>query len=223
VRAVVDTNVLVSGLIKRGTPPAEVVADLLLGELVPLYDRRILDEYRDVLVRPRLKIAADKVDTLIVFILAAGVDVPNARFEGQIPDVGDQPFADVAFTGKADLLITGNMKDFPVGRSIYAVTPRDWLDIKKKAQMLRKFGFDERLALEPNDSFLVAVACKRCGRIRTEELRGLSPLAQPQVARFRCTEPDPDQADGRCGGEVWDYDDNDLGRRNARALGIPAR
>lgn len=55
-KAVIDTNVLVSGLFKQGAPPAEVVADVLAGVLVPLYDQRIIDEYREVLVRPKLKI-----------------------------------------------------------------------------------------------------------------------------------------------------------------------
>lgn len=53
-KAVIDTNVLVSGLIKQGTPPAEVLSDLVSGVLVVLYDQRILEEYRDVLARPRL-------------------------------------------------------------------------------------------------------------------------------------------------------------------------
>ena len=63
-RVVIDTNVLVSGLLKQGTPPAEVVADVLAGQLVPLYDHRILDEYREVLARPKFKLAADKVDAV---------------------------------------------------------------------------------------------------------------------------------------------------------------
>lgn len=32
----------------------------------------------------------------------------EAHFDGQLPDPDDQPFADVAFTGDADVLITGN-------------------------------------------------------------------------------------------------------------------
>jgi putative PIN family toxin of toxin-antitoxin system len=112
VRVVIDTNVLVSGLIKQGTPPAEVVADVLAGELVPLYDQRTIDEYREVLSRPRLKIPTEKADALLELIIADGLEVHDARFAGQLPDPDDQPFADVAFTGKADLLITGNTKDF---------------------------------------------------------------------------------------------------------------
>jgi hypothetical protein len=88
-------------------------------------------------------------------------------------------------------------------------------------RLLRELGENERLALEPHEPFMVAIACERCGRIGTEELLGLTPLPEPQLAPFRCTEPDPNKADGLCGGEVWTYDDNDLGRRAAAARGIP--
>ena len=44
---------------------------------------------------------------------------------GQLPDPDDQAFADVASTGKADVLITGNGAHFPVGRALRIVTPRE--------------------------------------------------------------------------------------------------
>jgi putative PIN family toxin of toxin-antitoxin system len=223
VKAVIDTNVLVSGLLKQGTPPAEVIADVLARGLVVLYDQRIIDEYRDVLARPKFGIDPGKAEALVEAIVAEGVDVHDAHFAGQLPDPDDQPFADVAFSGGADMLITGNTKHFPVGRAIRVVTPRDWLDIKNSIRLLRELGEDERVALEPNESFVVAMACKRCGTIRTEEILGLSPLVQPKLLPFQCGAPNPEQPDGRCGGELWTYDDNDLGRRVAAALGIPTR
>ncbi len=222
-KAVIDTNVLVSGFLKQGTPPAEVVADVLAGVLVVLYDQRILDEYRDVLARPKFGIDPGKTEALLEFIATEGIEVQEPHFAGQLPDPGDQPFADAAFTGEADVLITGNRKHFPVGQAIRVVTPREWLDVKNSMRLLREFGEDETAALEPNDPYAVAIACKRCGTIRTEEILGFSPQAQPRLAPFRCSEPKPEQPDGRCGGEVWTYDNNDLGRRCAAALGIPTR
>jgi len=222
VKAVIDTNVLVSGLLKQGTPPAEVVDDVLAGELVPLYDSRMLNEYRGVLARPKFRrVSPENVRVLLELIVAGGREVPNAHFAGQLPDPGDQPFADVAFTGDADLLITGNKRDFRVGRAIRVVTPREWLGIKEHVRLLRELGEDERGALEPNEPFPVAVVCRRCGRARVDEMLGVTPLAQPQREPYRCVEPDPDQPDGTCGGEVWSYDDNDIGRRTAATLGLP--
>lgn len=131
-KAVIDTNVLVSGLMKRGkTPPAQVVDDVFAGVLVVLYDLRIRDEYGDVLARPELRIPSEMVATLLAHIDSKGLVVHGARFAAaQLPDATDQPFADVAFSGGADILITGNIRHFPVGDLIRVVTPRQWLDLK---------------------------------------------------------------------------------------------
>lgn len=130
-RVVIDTNVLVSGLMKNGTPPRSVVRGLYSGDLVALYDQRILNEYRDVLVRPKLtRIHLPDAMDLLNIIDTHGEELEGGHCALQLPDPSDQPFADVAFTGKAELLITGNVRDFPVGDLIRVVTPRQWLDIK---------------------------------------------------------------------------------------------
>jgi predicted nucleic acid-binding protein len=84
-----------------------------------------------VLARPKLSLAPGKVEVLLELIITDGVEVIDAHFPGQLPDPDDQPFADVAFTGQADVLITGNTRDFPVGPAIRVVLPREWLSIKR--------------------------------------------------------------------------------------------
>src|ERR1041384_4024223 len=100
---------------KDGSPPASVIADLYSGDLVLLYDGRILSEYQDVFARPKCRIPEHKVTAPLHFISTDGFVVRGAHFDQQLLDASDQKFADVAFTGEADLLITGNVKDFPVG------------------------------------------------------------------------------------------------------------
>ena len=51
---VLDTNVLVSGIINPHGPPGRIVDLLRAGELRLAVDDRILSEYTDVLRRPRL-------------------------------------------------------------------------------------------------------------------------------------------------------------------------
>lgn len=85
---------------------------------------------------PGSKISSEEADAVLEFIVAGGLEVLEARFTGQLPDPDDQPFADVAFAGEADLLITGNTKHFPVGGSIRVVTPREWLDLKESMRLL---------------------------------------------------------------------------------------
>jgi len=221
---VVDTNVLVSGLRKPGSLPAAVIADILEGTLRLLYDARIMDEYREVLARPKFSFPQDDVRDLLDFIVAQGTEVVDAHFPGRLPDAGDQPFADVAYTGGAALLITGNGKHFQVGRALRVVAPSEWSSIKEKMQILRNLGEEERGALEPpSESYQMAVACMRCRTITFRELVGFEPSAEPQRAPYTCRASDPERLNGLCGGEVWFYDDNDLGRRQAAARGIPTR
>ena len=132
-KVVIDTNVLVSALLRQGTPPAAVVEALLRGELTLLYDERILEEYRDVLARPKFGFASTNVDALLRFITSAGLLVPSAACPLVLPDPGDQPFADVAYTGGADALITGNAAHFPVKEALCVITPREWLDMDEGA------------------------------------------------------------------------------------------
>jgi putative PIN family toxin of toxin-antitoxin system len=124
VRAVIDTNVLVSALMREGTPPAEVLDDVVKGTLAVLYDQRILDEYREVLARSRFAFEPSKAETLLCFIVSTGELIPDALFAVQLPDPDDQPFADVASAGGADVLITGNAKDFPADKRSVSFRPK---------------------------------------------------------------------------------------------------
>lgn len=127
-KVVIDTNVLVSALLRQGTPPATVLDALLRGDLTILYDQRILGEYREVLVRPKFGFDAEKVEALLRFVATTGLMVADAVFPRSLPDPDDQPFADVAFAGGADALITGNKAHFPVEDSIRVLTPREWVE-----------------------------------------------------------------------------------------------
>ena len=55
-RVVLDTNVLVSGLLTPSGPCGQIVELVLDGVLDLCVDGRILDEYEDVLRRPKLAI-----------------------------------------------------------------------------------------------------------------------------------------------------------------------
>lgn len=51
---VIDTNVLVSAMLKRNTPPDKVIRHIFAGNIIPLLNEEILNEYREVLNRPKL-------------------------------------------------------------------------------------------------------------------------------------------------------------------------
>lgn len=64
-RIVLDTNVLVSGLLNPYGAPGQIARMVATGEISLCFDARILGEYRDVLVRPRFGFRAEHVDALL--------------------------------------------------------------------------------------------------------------------------------------------------------------
>lgn len=53
--AVIDTNVLVSAMLKRFSYPDRVIQEVLKGKIVPLLNKEIIEEYWNVLQRPKFK------------------------------------------------------------------------------------------------------------------------------------------------------------------------
>lgn len=115
-RVVVDTNVLVSSQL---TPhgPASVVVGLALARVVqPLVDGRMLDEYEEVLRRPEFDFAPADVVVLLDRWKQVAVMVTAAPIPGGVkglPDPDDAAFLEVAFSGKAEVLVTSNLKHYP--------------------------------------------------------------------------------------------------------------
>jgi len=112
-RIVLDTNVLVSGLHNPNGAPGRIF-DLILGAHIQvLYDDRILAEYLNVLARPQLAIEPSLAQAVVGNIRLSGEQVIALPLDKDtLPDPDDLPFAEVAITGEADMLVTGNMKHF---------------------------------------------------------------------------------------------------------------
>ena len=51
--AVIDTNVLVSAAMKPESVPGQVLELVLDGVIVPVLNKTIIEEYHDVLLRPK--------------------------------------------------------------------------------------------------------------------------------------------------------------------------
>ncbi|MDP2755681.1 MAG: putative toxin-antitoxin system toxin component, PIN family, partial [Nitrospirota bacterium] len=66
---VLDTNVLVAGLLSPFGPCGEIVRMVSSGELILLFDARILSEYDEVLRRPKFKFEEEKVVALLYYIV----------------------------------------------------------------------------------------------------------------------------------------------------------
>ena len=130
-RIVLDTNVLVSGILSPHGPPAAVLRALLTERVTLCFDERILSEYRDVLTCEKFSFDREFVEELIAFLEAAGSATLAAPLSLSVPDAGDQMFIEVAVASRADFLVTGNLKHFPdrARERVAVVSPREFLDV----------------------------------------------------------------------------------------------
>lgn len=123
-RIVLDTNVLVSAFLNPAGAPAQVLTLILAGELRVLFDARILDESAEVLARPRFSLDAADVGEVLRQIEADGERVVPTPTSVRLPDADDLAFLEVAISGKADALVTGNTRHFPGGLGVDVLSPR---------------------------------------------------------------------------------------------------
>lgn len=125
-----DTNVLVSGLLSPYGPPGEIVRLVSAGAVTLCLDARIFAEYDEVLARPRLGFDPDDVASLLDYIHFRSEVVASGPLECRLPDPDDEPFLEVAATCAADCLVTGNVAHFPVEAraGVPVFTPAQFMD-----------------------------------------------------------------------------------------------
>ena len=128
--AVIDTNVLVSAMLKWKSIPGKILKLTFNGLIVPLVNDEILKEYREVLSRPKFKLTREIVDNLINGIMENSVFVNEQSLDEYLPDPKDRVFYEVVMEERKNedaYLVTSNIKHFPIRP--YIVTPREMLDI----------------------------------------------------------------------------------------------
>jgi putative PIN family toxin of toxin-antitoxin system len=111
-RIVLDTNVIVSGLLSPEANPGRIVDLFLAGEVTLLVDDRILAEYRAVLRRSKFGFDASDVSDFLDLVEVASERVVAPPYRGKVPDPSDRPFLEVALAGRADSVVTGNVRHF---------------------------------------------------------------------------------------------------------------
>lgn len=128
---VLDTNVLVSGLMSETGKPGKIIDLALENRFQVAYDDRILGEYEDVLNRPELRIRPARARAVIAHIELTGqrIDATAMSPEG-FDDIDDLPFAEVFLTANAQALVTGNLRHFSslVERNLAVYSPAQFLE-----------------------------------------------------------------------------------------------
>ncbi len=135
-KVVLDTNVVVSGIIKEEGPPGQIL-DLLFQDrkFISITSLDILAEIREVLPRPKIRKyhgwTNEQIDAFVTFLYAQSV-VTEGKLAVKIArDPQDDKFLACATEGTADYLVSGDedLLQIKVYEGTHIVGPADFLDI----------------------------------------------------------------------------------------------
>ena len=131
--AVIDTNVIVSSMLKTNSIPGLIVNLIHRNVIVPLLNANIIEEYYEVLSRNKFEIAPDRIDALLKTMKEKGIFLEREQTLETFVDKEDAVFFEIVMSARNTMdayLVTGNMRHYPI-RS-YVVTPREMIDIIEK-------------------------------------------------------------------------------------------
>jgi putative PIN family toxin of toxin-antitoxin system len=139
-RVVLDTSVVVAALRTRAGAGNAVLRLVANRRLIALVSPPLFLEYEDVLKRPEQRIAhgltLDMIDEFLAE-LGALVEPVEVRFlwRPQVRDPSDEMVLEAAINGRADALVTYNIRDFALAGERFAVPvlrPPDLLKMVKQ-------------------------------------------------------------------------------------------
>lgn len=128
--AVIDTNVLVSAMLKWNSLPGNVLELVYEGTIVPLLNDKIVSEYRTVLARPKFHLTQDILEDAVGEIEQLGIYIDAEELDVELPDPKDRIFYEVVMESRKTedaYLVTENGKHFP--QKPFVITPRQMIDI----------------------------------------------------------------------------------------------
>ncbi len=133
--AVIDTNVIVSALISGDSQAlvSRIFDGMLSAEFVYLLSPDLLDEYRSVLLRPKIQklhgLTAEEIDRILGDIVMNGIwREPTVAFIA--PDPGDNHLWGLLAAQKGSMLVTGDrllLENPPDFASV--ISPRSFLTL----------------------------------------------------------------------------------------------
>lgn len=136
IRVVVDTNVFVSGIIGKNSPPARLLKLWESGKLTIITTAAVISEIERVLNYPKIKkghnLGDDQIRQVVLNIARYSVDVTKSAQPVSVikEDPDDDKFLSAAVAGKADFIISGDahlltLKSY---EGIPIVTPSEFFD-----------------------------------------------------------------------------------------------
>ena len=131
--AVIDTNVIVSSMLKNQSTPGQIIRLVTQNTIIPLLNEEILQEYIEVITRNRFHFSKTLIENTISLIKSKAIYLQREQTLEQFIDKEDIVFFEIVLSARSTMdayLITGNMKHYPI-RS-YVVTPTQMLEIIEK-------------------------------------------------------------------------------------------
>lgn len=136
-RIVLDTSVVVAALRTRSGAGNAVLRQIATRKLVMLATPPLFVEYEDVLQRPEQRLAhgmsAQEVEEFLAE-LAGLIEPVEVHFQWRplLHDAKDEMVLEAAINGRADALVTYNVKDFAAAA--------DWfrISVLRPAELLRR-------------------------------------------------------------------------------------
>jgi putative PIN family toxin of toxin-antitoxin system len=128
-RAVLDTNIIVSSAL--GGALVLVLEKWDQGKFTVIVTTDILDEYFQVISRPKFRLKQETIDKITRYIYQfSEFVVPEERIHVIEADPKDDKFLEAAIAGKVDFIVSGDnhlleLKEF---RSIPIISGREFLD-----------------------------------------------------------------------------------------------
>jgi hypothetical protein len=135
IRAVVDTNILVSGLINQAGFPGQVLTAFRSGHFELITSIEINEEVLEVLNQPRIREKyhiGDRIFDIGAILYTQATLVEPKHRVNVSKDPKDNKFLEAALQGKAAYLVTGDKKDLLVlqeYKGIRIVTPAQFIQL----------------------------------------------------------------------------------------------
>lgn len=137
-KIILDTNVLVSALIKNDSPPYHILYDFVFTDKDLLcISSSIMNEYYAVLNRKkfsRYSEFSENAKYVLSRIEELALEYLPEKKHNIIKDASDNIFIDLAIEANADYIITGNINDFTMSeyKNTRIVTPAEYLSLIKE-------------------------------------------------------------------------------------------
>lgn len=124
-RLVLDTNVLLAGLVSKSSASQKVVDSLAARKVIPLDSPHVLEEYRKVLLDPIIidrfpNLTPRQVESVLHRLKYIGDEYRTTRIRFEFPrDPDDARFIELAIAGRATHLLTmdNDLLSLPTSRT----------------------------------------------------------------------------------------------------------